>query len=181
MRKSFLAILITVISITVYAQPGTQITWLSPYIPYYTNCHTETEMTIGHSWRYYAMYLFATQDNTDDPVFEFCDECPCPWYRPTEDYQDGAGRMDCNRTDGHTGLDVLAPEGTPIVAAAKGYVTYAGPFSRGKINEVADSVTILEPVWNGIDKNGIPVSSGLYLVRLKTASTSINQKVLLLK
>ncbi len=35
--------------------------------------------------------------------------------------------------------------------------------------------------WNGIDDNGTTVSSGLYLIRLKTSNASIIQKTLLLK
>ncbi|MCK5834043.1 T9SS type A sorting domain-containing protein, partial [bacterium] len=36
-------------------------------------------------------------------------------------------------------------------------------------------------VWNGIDETGVSVSSGLYLVRVKTTNSTLTQKVLLLK
>lgn len=144
MRSIILMVLMIVICASLLAQPGQQETRLDPYInPWYTTCGTETEMIISHRWRYYAMYLFGDQVNTNDPVFEF-PSSPCPYYRPYAGYQDSLGRVNCNRTDGHAGLDISAPEGTPIVAAAKGYVTYAGPFSRGRMPDEVDSVMTVE-------------------------------------
>ena len=105
MRIITLAILITVISIAVYAQPGTQITQLNPYIPWYTLCHTETEMTISHYWHYYAMRIFNGQNVVDDPVFHFYTitnsagrTMNCPFYRPYEGYNTLPGKeLNCFR------------------------------------------------------------------------------------
>jgi len=38
-----------------------------------------------------------------------------------------------------------------------------------------------EVKWDGRDDQGIPVSSGVYIVRLKTPGRSISSKLLLLK
>lgn len=60
----------------------------------------------------------------------------------------------------HWGLDIQAPEGTPIVAADTGIVTYAGPFKRGYLGEpdtlimmalqIDLSTYIVEPVFGKV-------------------------------
>jgi len=107
---------------------------------------TDMRIVISHRIQYHAMPVLADQDSTLDPVFVFYDRMNdegrvlnCPFYRPTDfTYKDTLGReINCWRVDSlgayrhHWGLDIHAPEGTPIVAADTGIVTYAGPFKRG--------------------------------------------------
>ncbi|RLC49697.1 MAG: hypothetical protein DRH79_08685, partial [Candidatus Cloacimonadota bacterium] len=45
-------------------------------------------------------------------------------------------------------------------------------------NEVVTNTTF---VWNGTDNNGNNTSTGMYFIKMDTASSSVSNKVLLLK
>jgi flagellar hook assembly protein FlgD len=45
-------------------------------------------------------------------------------------------------------------------------------------NEIMQNTTV---VWNGKDNNGNSTSSGMYFVKMKTASSEVSKKMLLMK
>lgn len=137
--------------------------------------YNECGIKLYHVIRYYAMPVLATQDSMVDPVFTFYDRTNedgrvlnCPFYRPESLYIDLQGKEhNCFRVDSrgfkaHWGLDIQAPEGTPIVAADTGIVTYAGPFKRGYLGEpdtlmiralrINLATIVVEPIYGKVYK-----------------------------
>ncbi|MGC9315366.1 MAG: M23 family metallopeptidase [bacterium] len=109
------------------------------------------DLLIQYQRKWWAFPLFASWDYTADPVYEFYNSTfpngrrrHCPFYRPDLGYRSGEGkcgncyrikpfskrRTEADSFQTHWGLDVHAPEGTPLIAAANGIVKYAGPWSQ---------------------------------------------------